>query len=175
MSRSDLEEALQVLTVGKLQFGVKYPANADLESLLNRTEKVELALRGVNQGNQPAIALLTSERCLIASRSPFLKAFGESNESIPFDKITGITGEKVFGSGMTISISRADNTDSLEFCHPEDGQKFVNALRGKIESQKTGSPVAHDAFDQIRKLKDLFDAGAITQDEFEQQKKKLLD
>ncbi len=54
-------------------------------------------------------------------------------------------------------------------------QDFVDLLNGKIgvKSSPVLQPVS-DNLDQIKKLKDLLDCGAITQSEFDEKKKQLL-
>lgn len=175
MSRQDLDNAIANSKKGYGQPGFmsNYPKNEDIEKLLTSSETVEYALK-CQSGFQMAIALLTSERVVISSKANMGKAFGHGNESITFDKITGIEGEKVFAQGFSLTISRADNTDTLTYCNAEDGQTFVNALRDKVQTSSTPSRTKQDPLDQIKKLKELLDAGALTQEEFDLEKKKIL-
>ncbi|GAB3926563.1 SHOCT domain-containing protein [Mucilaginibacter myungsuensis] len=50
----------------------------------------------------------------------------------------------------------------------------VTPCKNSIEADRSSGPVASVA-DEIKKLKELMDSGAITKEEFEKRKKKLLD
>lgn len=158
---------------GYMMRGLNLPKVSDLEKLLNSTERVEQALRSM-RGLQVAITLLTSERVLISSKANLGKVFAHGSDALSFDRITEVQGDSSFGAGYTITISTAENIEELTYCNREDGQAFVNALREKVKFGSSPKAAPQDPLDAIKKLKELLDVGALTQEEFDLQKKRLL-
>jgi hypothetical protein len=82
--------------------------------------------------------------------------------------------------GFTIEISRAGNIDSLLGTDKADSEEFVQILK-KLVNEGAGSGrqtvvmnQAADPLDQLKRLKDLLDAGILTEKEFEEKKKDLM-
>ncbi len=71
-------------------------------------------------------------------------------------------------SGMKIEVERIKKTE---------GDDFVTVLRDKLTEsrlEKQGKTEAVSPMDEIKKAKELLDSGAISEEEFENIKKKYL-
>lgn len=118
-----------------------------------------------------------------------LKLFGDpigGSEFVPLSQIKGVT-VKDRNPGYTVQVRREEGSfviagssfKSNDFFgltdSKEDALKFQELLLGLLgnSSSKTQSP--DNALGKIGQLKELLDAGAITQDEFDEKKKKLMD
>lgn len=100
----------------------------------------------------------------------------KGEQFVEYEDITGIEFKKglVFGdleiatSGMKIEVERVKK---------DEGDAFVTVLRSKLEEarkEKYGKSEKISPMDEIKKAKELLDAGAITEEEFESIKKKYL-
>ena len=79
------------------------------------------------------------------------------------------TNENSFLSENTFPIMKSSNS--------EDCKRAYEYIRGKIAVYKAIDKTAPSAFspaDELKKYKELLDAGAITQEEFDTKKKQLL-
>lgn len=89
--------------------------------------------------------------------------------------------EKVNLAGTTMDAFKDPNTLALRAFKKDTANKheeFYNLIMKKINEVKNMSSTSNNstlsAADEIKKYKDLLDAGAITQEEFEAKKKELL-
>ncbi len=95
---------------------------------------------------------------------------------VEYDDITGIEFKKglVFGD---LEIKSSEMKLEVERVKKNEGDAFVTVLRNKLDEvrkQKMGKTKQVSPMDEIKKAKELLDAGAITEDEFENIKKKYL-
>jgi hypothetical protein len=104
-----------------------------------------------------------------------------NTETIPFGTISGIELKKNIALlGLEVKLTRANNTDSITNVDKQAAPAFVKALQDTLASRtnQSGNTIiqnqATDPLDQIKKLKDLLDAGIITQDEFQEKKTELM-
>ncbi len=105
-----------------------------------------------------------------------LKLFRMKSERVPIRTITGIELRKKV-TKWVLTLSRANNIDELSLLDTEKvGRQFADAVNDQIASLQSnnGSSKNESSLDKIKKLKELLEAGAITKEEFEEKKSKLL-
>lgn len=79
--------------------------------------------------------------------------------------LCGIQGLTVLGNGIKYHISLIHNRDALK-------TQIMNYLA--VHTKDEAAPVLSTDADELKKYKDLLDAGAITQEEFDSKKKQIL-
>lgn len=166
----------------------RHPSKDEIESALDADEKVLRVIKGsIVPGRldsmkdakwaQICTVVLTSKRLHYFGRG-MMKNVTNSHEIVEFRTITGVELRKNFSFGQMIHISRAANSDTVAQVHLEETKLLQSDLKALMESssQVTQAPAAAtlDPLDQLKKLKDLLDAGIISQDEFEDKKRILL-
>ena len=110
-----------------------------------------------------------------------MKSVNRTHETVPFHTITGVELKRKLGSGWIIEFSRAANIDSLLKCDENGSKIFVEKLQNSIRdlNQNQGksnlSNQAINPIDQLKKLAELLDAGIISQSEFDEKKKSLIE
>jgi len=138
----------------------------------------------------PNLIFTTDRRVIL--RNPTMLGLRSSVHSIYYENITGVELHKgVFTSevrinapGITSEISRfipfiRAGVGGIPALPKDDAEKIVKIIREGMARAKA-KPVAVTApaispLDELRKLKELLDAGAITKEEFEEKKKRLLE
>jgi hypothetical protein len=105
-----------------------------------------------------------------------LIGWNKGEKFVEYEDITGIEFKKgvlwgeleIYTSGMKIEVERVKKNE---------GDAFVTVLRNKLEEtreQKLGKSETISPMDEIKKAKELLDAGAITEEEYENIKNKYL-
>lgn len=105
-----------------------------------------------------------------------LIGLNKGEQFVEYEDITGIEFKKglVYGD---LEISTSGMKIEVERVKKKDGDAFVTVLRNKLEEtrkEKHGEPLKASPMDEIKKAKELLDAGAITKEEYENIKKKYL-
>ncbi|MGF7118327.1 SHOCT domain-containing protein [Methanobacterium oryzae] len=129
---------------------------------------------GHHEGNK--IELKLEKDGLSLKKTGRLIGLNKGEKFVEYEDITGIEFKKglVYGdleihaSGMKIEVERVKKNE---------GDAFVTVLRNKLEetrNEKLGKPEEVSPMDEIKKAKELLDSGAITEEEFENIKKKYL-
>lgn len=106
-----------------------------------------------------------------------MKSLQNSHETVEFSKINGVELRKNLTFGQMIYITRPANTDTWMYLNTDEAEAFVRQLQEFVAAADTGSKVVistNDPLDQLKKLKELLDAGVITQEEFESKKSDLM-
>ena len=148
----------------------------EIETYIPADETV-LCLIRARQMVLNANAVVTNKGIYIFRKSYMFKKISKSHETIPFSTITGITTGRVLSRGVVISITRAGNTDILDYCDADQAEKWVSVARdalSKASNSGTGSSSELDKVDQLARLKDLFDSGVLSETEFLEMKKKII-
>jgi len=127
---------------------------------------------GHHEGNK--IELTLEKDGLSLKKSRRISGWKKGEQFIEYEDITGIEFNKglMFGD---LEISTAGMKIEVERVKKDEGDAFVTILRNKLEEtrkQKSGENIS--PMDEIKKAKELLDAGAITEKEFEDIKKKYL-
>lgn len=139
----------------------------------------------------PNIIFATDRKLVI--RNPMMLGLRESVEVVPYTEITAVHLKKgLFSSevmitapGLTTEIGRffrltRHGVAGIPAIPKDQAVKFVNIVKGGIKRFKEAMPVlgvaaAPTPLEELKKLKELLDMGAITQEEYEEKKKSLLD
>jgi len=119
--------------------------------------------------------VVTEDRVLVIANH----ARGYDEHSIPFDAITTVN----LNTGFTSTRLSIQTRSATYHCGVsktkrkysiEEVNDAVEYLRRKREQNPKGS-ASDDSLDRLQKLKSLLDDGAITEDEFNEKKSKILD
>lgn len=139
----------------------------------------------------PNIIFATDRKLVI--RNPMMLGLRESVEIIPYSEITAIHLKKgVFSSeiqisapGLTTELGRffqltRHGIAGIPAIAGKKAKKLVDIVREGMKRAKAAKAmpqvtVAPTPLEEIKKLKELLDMGAITQEEYEEKKKKILE
>lgn len=125
---------------------------------------------GQLQGNRKyALLLLTSKRVLVVRGGLRMGV-----EDLPLEQITSVH------TSLTKVVIATGGRHEVDIRAIANADQVAAAIRDAIAAQGgtpaggTASPPTPDAYDQLRKLGELRDAGVLTDDEFAEKKAKLL-
>ncbi|KIH69900.1 PH domain-containing protein [Salinicoccus roseus] len=148
------------------------------KDVLKDNEEVQYVLSGAYETKslgtdtvKNGILIATQERLVFyASRLT-----GYDSESFRYENISSIdSGKKMLGKTLTFYSS--GNEVTVKWIQDEEYEDFINYVESKIGKQESStSALKDDSLDQLKKLKELLDLGAITPEEYDQKKEKLLD
>ena len=129
---------------------------------------------GHHEGNK--VELKLEDDGLSLKTTGRLTGRNKGEKFVEYDDITGIEFKKgvVWGD---LEISTSGITVEVERINKNEGDAFVTVLRDKLEENrenKLGKTNQPSPMDEIKKAKELLDSGAITEEEFENIKKKYL-
>jgi len=146
----------------------------ELDGILIDEERLQAVFSGGVAG-QLSIKMqwlvLTDKRVIFYARA----LIGGGSDTFYYDEISSVEGRKGLALG-SIELNIKGKTESFINMQKKEVDQAVDLIRRNIEESKRVAPVpAADPFEQIKKLKDLLDSGIITQEEFEEKKKKLLE
>ena len=127
---------------------------------------------GHHEGNK--IELKLEKDGLSLKKTGRLIGRNKGEQFIEYEDITGIEFKKglVFGD---LEISTSGMKIEVERVKKDEGDAFITVLRSKLDEarkEKYGKKIS--PMDEIKKAKELLDAGAITEEEFEIIKNKYL-
>jgi hypothetical protein len=158
-----------------------WPRNSDIEALIPKDSKVLLSLSG-------GMTLLLDNGVLKMKTKSMWSGAVSGAELVPFAHIKGVSVEDEAFGGFTVEVHRNENSKVLAGSsfskdigirgltnNRDHAQKFQSLLLGLMEGPASKQGSSESALDKISKLKELLDSGAITQDEFDDKKKKLMD
>jgi len=167
-----------------------------IQNFLDADEKVLLVARQsrIMPGGSlatPNIIFATDRKLVI--RNPTMLGLRESVEVVPYGEITAVNLKKgVFSSevmitapGLTTELSRffkltRQGVAGIPAIPTEKAKKFVEIVGKGMERLNAARAMPHVAaaptpLEELKKLKELLDMGAITQEEYEEKKKKILE
>lgn len=120
------------------------------------------------------LAIATNQRILCYRKSIINTV---TSEELPLLKITGISYRKGLMNGSII-VTSAGNESIFEGCGKSKAEKFAKIVNDLLSKSNTPiAPIAHSQpnhLDQLEKLFELKQKGIITENEFAEQKAKLL-
>ncbi len=148
---------------------------AELPNIIAEGETIFGLVQGIYNNGQ-GILVATDRRLLFVDKGLI---YGIKVEDFGLDKVSSIQYEtgmimadiKIMASGNVAKITHVDKGPAREFC--EQVRKQLSTPKANIASV----PVLQnqvDVADQIEKFARLKDQGILTQEEFDNQKKKLL-
>lgn len=109
--------------------------------------------------------------------------FGEKELRIPLEKLDNVSLrdsiiDKIIGGKKLCILS---NSGTVRFPYVQNSEEFMKATFEQLEKRKNKAnnktatePEKNDSVDELKKYKELFDSGIITQEEFEVKKKQIL-
>jgi hypothetical protein len=158
--------------IGDDQFFTKKELN-HLPQILGDGEQVLAFTSGLMDGNTWLITL-TDRRIIFLDKGMI---YGLKQTTIDLDKVNAVTGETgiIFG---TIRIEDGAKERKIENVWKKTVVRFTNKARDAMESRKrprhTSPAPNDDVVSKLERLASLKDKGVLSQQEFEQQKAKLL-
>jgi hypothetical protein len=185
--REDLQKAFDAAK--KTDAFDRHPRVDVIEPALEADEEVIRVLKGgIVSGRldnwkdmkvgQICTVVLTNKRLHYFGRG-LMKNLTNSHETVEFKTITGVELRKNASFGQMLYITRAANSDTLYQVKVEEAKVLQADIQALIQANPPVSAVqvsnAVDPLDQLKKLKDLLDAGILSQAEFDEKKKSLMD
>jgi hypothetical protein len=162
------------------------PSIEDVEAAVSKSETSFIVLKSAHQevdartGKARAAGRSVS---VVSDRGIYIFSIGKlgqkgvSLETIPPHTITSASLRKIMMLGTVVELVRAGNTDRLYACDQAQAEKWVAAVR-ELVSKPQGSSTTIvnevDPLDQLKKLKDLLDAGILSQAEFDAKKTDIM-
>jgi len=167
-----------------------------IQSFLDSDERVLLVarqsrLRPGGSVTTPNIIFATDKKLVI--RNPTMLGLRESVEIIPYAEMTAVRLKKgVFSSevmitapGLTTELSRffkltRHGVAGIPAIPRGKAEKLVNTVKEGMKRARAAKAmpqvaVAPTSLEELKKLKELLDMGAITQEEYEEKKKRILE
>ena len=146
----------------------------ELPNILSPSENIDNLIQGVY--NKGMGILVSTNRRLIFIDKGLL--YGLKVEDFPLDKITSIQYETglIFGE---VKIHTSANIAKIEQVDKKAARNFAEFVREKLSQPKDNTSVTissqPDILGQIEKLAKLKESGILSEEEFIEQKKKLLE
>jgi len=164
-----------------LDFGYK-PINSkaeykELPNIVKPEETLIAIIEGVlkNVGHQKVNGggiLLVSNQRLLFYRKSFIGTI--TTEEYPIKQVTTASYRKGLMSSEIV-VTASNNNAILDLCDKKQGEKTVAAILSAINNTSlTTTIIKEDAATRIEKLFELKQKGILTEDEFSQQKVKIL-
>lgn len=145
----------------------------ELPQILAESETIDNIAQGTYNNGQ-GILVSTNRRLVFVDKGLL---YGLKVEDFPLDKITTIQYETglLFGE---IKIHTSGNVAKIDNVEKATARAFAEFVRNKLsQPRETTAQIANnqpDIYDQLEKLAKLKEKGILTQEEFDTQKKKLL-
>ena len=175
-SKSELKKEYNRIAkeIGDDQFFTKKELNY-LPEILQNGEQVLAFTSGMMDGNTWLLTL-TDQRVIFLDKGMI---FGLKQEVINLDRINGISCSTGIFFGK-IAINDGAKTRWIENVWKKTVKTFTNKVQEAIahlkdnRNTKTSATSENDIVSQLERLASLREKGILTEDEFQQQKKKIL-
>jgi len=145
-------------------------------------DKVLAYATGINKGEKAdhCIWILTNRNILIARFGFMRRSELRGSELVPIEQITGFEKKQTDRKNnfWEMIISRASNVDGLTTVDEAVATRMLSSYtsnRAKSGSETVPLASSKDPSESLRKLKALLDDGLITQAEFDEKRKRLID
>jgi len=154
--------------------------NEEAEKYLDPDEKLRAVIAGVVDGSSSLNRLAVTDGRIIfyPKGGGFLSSFSKTNAIVlDYDQIMTVQGKKGMVLGE-IGVSTKDRIVRFKDMAKDDVDQIANMisrLKSKAKTQQVVSPARDSAFDQLKKLAELRQMGAITEEEFQEKRKRLLE
>jgi plasmid stabilization system protein ParE len=152
----------------------------EAEKYLDPDEKLRAIIEGVVDGQTSLnrLAVTDSRIVFYPKGGGFLASFSKTSAIfLDYDQIITVQGKKGMVMGE-IGVSTKDRIVRFKDMAKDDVDQIANMiqrLKGKAKTQGVVSPARDSAFDQLKKLAELRQMGAITEEEFQEKRKRLLE
>ena len=147
----------------------------ELPAILWEDERVEQMLMGIYKNGLGAL-FATNKRLVFVDKGML---FGLKVEDFPHDKITSIQYETGLIMGK-LTIFASGNRAEIENCGKSEVRGFAEFVRARISpTQESKAPTkptidSDDVISKLERLSKLKEHGIITEEEFFQQKAKII-
>jgi len=145
----------------------------ELPQILAPTEQIDNIIQGTYNNGQ-GILFSTNRRLLFVDKGVF---YGLKVEDFPLDKISSIQYETGLLLGK-VKVHTSGNIATIDNIGKESARKFAEFVRNKISHHKEFQPQntpQTDILGQLEKLATFKENGILSEEEFVEQKKKLLE
>lgn len=163
----------QIVRIGKDSLSVRKKEIMELPKILQSDEVIEHIISGSYEGGL-GVLVATNKRLVFVDKGML---WGSKVEDFPYDKITSIQ----YDTGMlmgTIKIHASGNKADIHNVAKMWTKDFADFVRLKISSETNvaSEPTqpAVDMLSQLERLAKLRDQGVLTEEEFNEQKAKML-
>ena len=146
-----------------------------LAPLLHDGETIEAAQAGDYEGTYGAL-VATSERVIFVGIKLRLGANQVRSETFNYDAIISVQAAQSFAFA-SIEVATAGGKTVLTKADKQTALGFAETVMRRVRLAKAApaAPVVTDLASQLERLAALRDRGVLTEEEFQQQKRKLLD
>lgn len=174
-AKNELIEHLKSLNLPTTDF-LKFGMNEikELPNILNTDEVIDNLVVGSFDDKKIGLLISTNRRLLFVDKGIL---YGLKVEDFPLKSITSIQ----YSTGILmgeIKIHCSGNTATITNVEKKSTRHFAEYVRNRLSQTTNDTPVIHttptDIYDQLEKLGKLKENGIITEEEFQQQKSKLL-
>lgn len=141
----------------------------ELPSILAETEGVSAILQGIYD-NKLGILIATSTRVLFLDKGLF---GGLKVEEFQYEKISSVQFETGLIQGK-LKIFTSGNTAEITNCDKRLVRLFAEYVQGRISAPKVSPVTGGDVVEKLERLAKLKEQGILSDEEFKQQKDKIL-
>ena len=170
---NEIKKQIQELKLSNISNYLGRKEINELPQILAESETIDNIAQGTYNNGQ-GILVSTNRRLVFVDKGLL---YGLKVEDFPLDKITTIQYETGLLLGE-IKIHTSGNIAKIDNVEKATARAFAEFVRNKLSQPKeTTSPIINnqpDVYDQLEKLAKLKEQGILTQEEFDTQKKKLL-
>ncbi len=164
----------QITKLGKVSlWGVKKELR-DLPTKIDEDEEVLGLLRAFTKELTIVLLVATQKRFFILDRRAF---YGGANKEISYLTIANVRHQMGLFFGEIIIDDQGEDHRFI-YAYKSDLRKFVDILGDKVSEYREKSVEANNQYlstaDELKKLWDLKEKGAITEEEFREQKRRLM-
>lgn len=170
---NEIKKQIQELKLSNISNYLGRKEINELPQILAESETIDNIAQGTYNNGQ-GILVSTNRRLVFVDKGLL---YGLKVEDFPLDKITTIQYETGLLLGE-IKIHTSGNIAKIDNVEKATARAFAEFVRNKLSQPKeTTAPIIKnqpDVYDQLEKLAKLKEQGILTQEEFDTQKKKLL-
>lgn len=170
---NEIKKQIQELKLSNISNYLGRKEINELPQILAESETIDNIAQGTYNNGQ-GILVSTNRRLVFVDKGLL---YGLKVEDFPLDKITTIQYETGLILGE-IKIHTSGNIAKIDNVEKATARAFAEFVRNKLSQPKeTTAPIINnqpDVYDQLEKLAKLKEQGILTQEEFDTQKKKLL-
>ncbi|BBD90646.1 PH domain-containing protein [Staphylococcus caprae] len=148
--------------------------------ILNESEELQYVIEGIYETHtigvdvyRNGILAATNQRVIFFSK----RLTGYDFENFDYNRISTFELSKRL-TGNKITFYSSGNKVTMKYINDKEINDFVTYVNRKMENEKNSEPqnnLQNDNLSKIKQLKELLDIEAITQEEYEQKKKELLE
>jgi plasmid stabilization system protein ParE len=152
----------------------------EAEKYVDPDEKLRAIIEGVVDGQTSLnrLAVTDSRIVFYPKGGGFLSSFTKTSAIfLDYDQIVTVQGKKGLALGE-IGVSTKDRIIRFKDMAKDDVDQIANMiqrLKNKAKAKGVISPARDSAFDQLKKLAELRQMGAITEEEYQEKRKKLME